>query len=74
MKKNWFELTERGKSRRLKEACFIVDDDCLTDDFWQAYDNRDYDRARKILKENNNQGGKIGYHYAKNYDVNDLLA
>ena len=74
MKKNWYELTSKGKCRRLNEACSIVDADCLTYDFWRAYDQKDYDKARKILKQNNNQGGKIGYHYAKNYDVNDLLA
>lgn len=74
MKKNWFELTERGKSVRLNKVRSIVDADCLTDDFWKAYDQKDYDAARKILKENNSRGGKIGYHYSKNYDVNDLLA
>lgn len=73
MRKNWYELTPKGKKRRLNEACTIADADCLTDDFWRAYDQKDYDKARKILKENNNKGGKIGYHYPKNYDVDDLL-
>lgn len=71
--KNWFDLSDKGKKRRLNEVRSIIDIDCLTHDFWEAYDRKSYDKARKILLENNSKGNRPGYHYSKNYDVIDLL-
>ena len=74
MRKFWYELTDKGKKRRLNEVRSIIDRECLTHEFWEAYDRKDYDKARVILVKNNCKGGKIGYHYSKNHYVNQLLA
>lgn len=74
MRKFWYELSDKGKKRRLNEVRSLIDMDCPTDEFWQAYDQKDYDRARVILIINNCKGGKIGYHFSKNHYVNQLLA
>lgn len=74
MKKKWHELTESGKRRRLNKARSILDDECLTIDFWQEYDRKHYNKARQILIQNIDYSKKLGYHYAKNNDdVNNLL-
>lgn len=73
MRKKWNELTGLGKVRRLTEVRNIIARECLTYDFWRAYDRQDYDRARDILKQTNEYCNKLGYNYPEYDAVNALL-
>lgn len=73
MRKKWNELTETGKRKRIKEIRRIMNGECLTFDFWKAYDKREYDLARKILRHTIAYSKKLGYDYAKNNNVDELL-
>ena len=51
--KNKNKLRLKGKQRRLNKAHTIMIADCLTDDFLRAYREKDYDKIRQILRQDN---------------------